>query len=263
MTEYCQGFLVVDDSYGKVDAEHGTGYTGRNYDEHPMHGLGPASANMGEPLISEKDLRDYWIPTKTREKSWPSDHCDRVGSIVKNQANSNYCWIHAPVRGMEVHYVLMGGKKFTLSAFYPGAQIKGGRNQGGSGIVGVEWLVKNGTCVEDFHPPMDFSYRNPSEEKVKNALLHQITSYVECDPRNHQEIWTRLCYNKPVTVGIPDWGHEVLLTFMIWDSAAGPLFGFDNSWDRTWGTNGRGVLRGRKSIFDEAGSIESVEASAS
>jgi hypothetical protein len=37
------------------------------------------------------------------------------------------------------------------------------------------------------------------------------------------------------------------------------LPGFDNSWSKTFGTNGRGVLTGNKTRFDEAGAIIDIE----
>ena len=56
-------------------------------------------------------------------------------------------------------------------------------------------------------------------------------------------------------------GHEVLLTGLVVES--GTIYPvFDNSWNSDWGTNGRGVLHGNKTRYDEAGSIRSVTPSA-
>ncbi len=251
-----QGFHVVDDSYGSVGTQNGTGYESRDYGAYPLVGLEKAIA-FTDPLIDPSEYQER-IAEKTAKKSWIKDLCDQAGLKVKNQQQSSYCWIHAPTHGMEVIYVLNGGVLKVLSAFYAGSQIKGGRNQGGSGIQGLEWLTKHGTCQESMWEPMKFR-GTVTPEIVGNAELHQVQTFVDMDPRNEQQLITRILTNKPVTVGIPAWGHEVLLTFLVWD-AGRVKFGFDNSWGAAWGTAGRGVLEGAKSRFDEAGSIEIVEA---
>lgn len=250
-----QGFPVIDDTFGHIGMD-GTGYESRDYAAYPLCGL-EKSAAFADPVIDPSEYKDR-IEEKTANKSWISDICDLAGLKVKNQSQSSYCWIHAPVHGMEVTYVMNGGAPKVLSAFYAGSQIKGGRNQGGSGITGLEWLTKHGTCLESFWEPMKFS-GNVTPEIVGNAELHQVTKFIDIDASNTQQIITRLLTNRPVTVGIPAWGHEVLLTFLVWDGR--PYFGFDNSWGTSYGKNGRGVLSGAKERFDEAGSIETVEMS--
>lgn len=255
-----QGYHLVDDSFNvDFQGEFGTGYISRDYAEYPLAGL-KCARTFSQPYIPREEYKER-IEEKTRKKTWVRDKCDRVGSKVKNQQNSNYCWMHAPVRGMECVLISQGGVPFTLSAFYPAAQIKRGRNQGGSGIEAVEWLSAHGTCIESLHPPMDFS-TNVSREVVANGLLHQILVYEDLNPTDDDAIITKLLTDHPVTVGIPSWGHEVLITFLLWENGE-VIYGIDNSWGTDWGTNGRGVLQGRMSRFDEAGSIEVIEASAS
>lgn len=251
-----QGFHVVDDSYGDLSNTRGTGYESRDYQAYPLCGLDKAIA-FSDPLIDPSEYQSR-IEEKTAKKTWIKDLCDQAGLTVKNQQSSSYCWIHAPVKGMECIYVLNGGVRKVLSAFYAGSMIKNGRNQGGSGIQGLEWLSKNGTCQESMWEPMKFR-GTVTPEIEGNAELHQVQTFVDMDPRNEQQIITRVLTNKPVTVGIPAWSHEVLITFLVWDGGR-VKFGFDNSWGSAWGTNGRGVLEGAKSRFDEAGSIEVVEA---
>lgn len=256
------GFPVVDDSY-RVDQvldtdEFGTGYVERDYSDYPLGGLKCAMANT-TPTFSQAELLER-IAEKTAKKSWITDKCDAAGLTVKNQSRSSYCWIHAPVHGMEVQYVLQGGDVKVLSAFYAGARIKNGRNQGGSGITGVKWLHENGTCLESMHAPMDFKVdRNPEHEA--NAKLHQLVGWEDLDPRDMMAIFSKIVLDQPVTVGIPAWGHEVLITFLVVESGL-ILPGFDNSWGTSYGKNGRGVLRGKMTRFDEAGSVANVEPAA-
>ena len=259
MTMMFNGFPVVG-----PDAAHshigGTGYEGRDYSRFPIGGLKCSRAPY-RPNVDPARYEEL-IAQKTLGKTWASDLCDKAGVVVKNQQNSSYCWIHAPSHGMEVCNALAGGPKLVFAAFYAGAIIKGGRNQGGSGIEGVQWIAENGICTEEFHKPMDFSTRN-SPEADANAKLHKILEYEEFDSNDHASIISSVLANQPVTVGMPAWGHEVLITFLVFDKSLygwnnGVGYGIDNSWGTDWGNNGRGILSRAYSRFDEAGGIRVV-----
>lgn len=257
--KYHNGYPIIGDDSPTVSAEgHGTGYEPRDYEAWPLNGQEHNRASTIERL-DEQVIREL-IEEKTAKKTWVTDLADRVGSKVKDQQNSSYCWIHAPVRGMEYARIHEGGPVLTLSAFYAGSQIKNGRNQGGSGVTGVNWLVKHGTCKEEMWLPMKFKGQ-VTPEIEENAGLHQIKIAEEIEADDYQMIWSSVVQDHPVTVGIPDWGHEVLLTFL---ALVGRDIneGFDNSWKYTWGNNGRGVLSGRKRRFDEAMRIAAMEQSA-
>ena len=243
------GYPVINDAYSHP--VNGRGYTGRDLTAYP---LGKCGGMYAEPIFTDQQIRDI-IVAKDADKSWITDHCDRIGLTVKNQQNSNYCWNHAPIHGAEVCYCMAGDGKIVLSAFYGAAIIKNGRNQGGSGIVGIEWNQNNGACTEALHPSMDFSTNNSAEAKA-DALRHKIIGYEEIEPSDHRMIQTAVCCNHGVTVGIPDWGHEVLIVRLT--IANGKImYIIDNSWGTSWGNNGRGILEGRRTIFDEAGVIRS------
>ncbi len=158
---------------------------------------------------------------------------------------------------MEVWYALNSLQVKVLSAFYAGAIIQGGRNSGGSGVTGVEFLMKNGTPLESYHPPGNFSTNNTADA-VANAKLHIIDSALEFDPGDLAVAITSAFNDQPFTVGIPGWSHEVLVgTFLVFDKNLyswnnGVGFGFDNSWSPDWGTNGRGILSRNYTRWDEA-----------
>jgi hypothetical protein len=255
-----QGHYVVDDTFKTPDGgagEYGTGYDPRDYASYPICGLKCARPYSG-PRLSKQEIQER-IAEKTANKTWIRDQCDRVGSKVKNQSRSSYCWIHAPTRGMECKRVAMGNKFDPLAAFYAGSMIKNGWDQGGSGIVGVEWLATHGTCLESMWEPMKFRGIN-TPEIIANAAKHQILIWEDMDAGDHDAIASSVIFDDPVTVGIPAWGHEVLITYLVWNAGT-YTFGIDNSWSPDWGDNGRGLLTGRYSRFDEAGRIGSMEAS--
>lgn len=244
-------YPVIDDSYNHVPIGQGTGYTGRDLQAYPL-AQGHCTRAFTGARYKDSDFQSI-IAEKTAKRTWIKDKCDDAGLTVKNQRSSSYCWIHAPVHGMEVNYILQGGIKLVLSAFYPGSRIKNGRNQGGSGIEGAQWLAKNGTCKEEFWAPMKFS-GSVTPEIQNSASLHKIVMWEDLDPRDMNAIFSNVCNDIPVTVGIPAWSHEVLITFLVWKGGK-VVPGIDNSWDTTWGDNGRGLLEGAYARFDEAGSI--------
>lgn len=255
------GFPVVSENAdAKLVAPKGCGrgYERRDFKNFPINCM-PFSRPSTINRLSTQEIKEL-IQEKTANKTWLTDLADRVGSKVKNQSRSSYCWIHAPVRGMELNLVHMGGKPLTLSAFYAGSRIKSGRNEGGWGLQGIKFLHDNGTCREDLWPPMQFRGTVTAEIKA-NAELHQIRLYEEFEPDDYEGIWSSVVQDQPVTVGIPAWGHEVLLTFLVLNGA-NIAEGFDNSWGQSYGKNGRGVLAGKMRRFMEAGRIASMEASA-
>lgn len=252
------GFDVFDDTFRfDPNLDQGTGYIDRDYSEDGMNAY---------PFCSAQNIKSYThdelleiIAEKTAKKTWIRDKCDRVGSKVKNQSRSNYCWKHAPIRGAECNYVMQGGVAHTLSAFWGAAIIKNGRNQGGWGLQAIKFMVENGAPLESFHKPMDFSVdRRP--EVVENAKLHQITGWEDVDPDDQYAIFTRIAMDIPVTLGIPAMGHEMLGTFLV--VINGRIYvGCDNSWGENDGVNGRRVCTGRNARFSEAGCITSNEPS--
>lgn len=253
-----QGFHEVGDDYraAYIPGGYGSGYTGRDRDIDPpcTFGAPPTIKTLSQAELLER------IAEKTAKKTWLSDQADRVGSPVKNQSQSSYCWFHAPTRGLELVDLAAGSKPKRLSAFYGAAQIKNGRNEGGSGIVACRWLAAHGTCLEAMHPPLPdrraFSVDH-DQTHADNAARHKLVDFEDLDPHDMAAIYTRVVLGYPVTVGIPAWGHEVLITFLVVDRGA-ILPGFDNSWSPDWGTNGRGVLTGAKMRFDEAGAIYTI-----
>jgi len=241
-----------------IDEDHpvsifGTGYIPRDFSAYPLAPL-KCSRKFSEPLFTDAEIQEI-IDFKDANNAWLTDIEDRAGLPRKNQQESSYCWIHAPVHLMELDMVVANEPMRELSAFYAGALIKNGRNQGGSGIQGIEWLAEHGTCLQSLHLPMDFSTHN-SVEAIANASLHKIIGHVDIEPDNERAIWTQVCKDQGVTVGIPKWGHEVGIVRLRWDKKAGrPRYIIDNSWGMEWGKAGRGELAGAYEIFDEAGSV--------
>lgn len=252
-----QGFPVVDEFAPHPDpAVHGRGYEPRDYSAHPL-GVGDFCSQYTGPKINPSEFQER-IAEKTAKKTWVSDICDSFGSKVKNQSNTNYCWINAPTRGMEICYVVSNGLVLDLSAAHPGSIIQGGRNAGGSGITAVKFMAKYGVPTTKYWATNKISGSADNDSAaVADAARHKILAYTDIDSDDHDAITSMVLSNRAVTVGIPRWGHEVAITFCVWDNGR-VIHGIDNSWSPDWGNNGRGLLTGAYANYDEAGSIESV-----
>jgi hypothetical protein len=253
MPKFIDDLPLCEPGMPQQPALHGTGYEGPRPD---LSGKLKCSRPFSVPVIPTTSMKDL-ILQKDQNKTWLTDLCDQMGVTVKDQDGSSYCWIHAPTHGMEVCYCQQG-VKLVLSAFYPGAQIKNGRNQGGSGVEGGEWLSEHGTCIEKFHAPDDFSTRT-TPELLADAQLHKIIASEEPDSGDHASIISAVLSNVGVSVGIPAWSHEVLIVRIKYQPGARTIPGFpdfvyviDNSWSTGWGSNGRGALSAVYSRFDEA-----------
>jgi hypothetical protein len=250
MTQYIAGHPVVD---GIVPPGCGTGYVSRDYQSYPHGGLAFASSATPIKELTDAEILEA-IADKTAHKTWITDLCDQIGSGVKNQQNSNYCWGHAATRACEICYVMSGGQHVPLAAFDICALIKGGWNQGGSGIEAIERIARDGVCTEALHRPMDFSPHRSAEQEA-NAQLHKIEAYDDIDVNAHRLIASYVIANIGVSVGIPAWSHEVCITYLVAEGGQW-YFGIDNSWGPdNFGVKGRGVLHGAYSRFDEAGAV--------
>ncbi len=251
---YIQGFPCLEDI--QPSAEHGRGYESRDYQAHPL-GAGDFCSQYAGPKIDPAEFKER-IEEKTAKKQWVTDLCDKLGSRVKNQQRTNYCWIYAPTRGLEVAYITQQGLVLDLSAAHPGSIIQGGRNAGGSGITAVKFMAKYGVPTVKYwaNAKVSNSARDDAAA-VADAARHKIESYTDMDPRDHDAITSMVLSDRGVTVGVPSMTHEMLITFCVWENGR-VIHGVDNSWNYTWGNNGRGLLTGRAANYDEAGSIETV-----
>ncbi len=252
------GYPGIDSAAAPANAAgFGKGYVPRDYLSYPLGALKFAKAAPPIKAMSDAELKEA-IEYKTAKKDWLKDKAQRVGLKVKNQQNSSYCWAHGAVRGCEMAYLFSGGRQFTLAAFDVAACIKGGRNQGGSGVEAVEWIASHGVCREDLHKPMDFS-ANRTAEQSANAQLHKIVAYDDLDPGDHNLIYTYVVNDIGVTIGVPVWSHEICITFLATEN--GIIYpGIANSWGTTYGEDGYAVLHGAYTRFDEAGAVREMSA---
>lgn len=227
----------------------GRGLIPRDFSQEPYGSIDYAEA-LPLPLIPESEWTDR-IEEIEKNKSSIPDVCDQVGLKVKNQAQTNYCWINAPVHCLEIMRVMQGQPYVELSPASVGAIIKNFRNVGGWGTEGTQKLASDGAVPSSLWPnnAIDRQYNTPAAnaERVK----YQVDEWWELKPRSFAELATCLLINIPVAIGLNWWGHEVTAVKLV---KVNGLFAvmIDNSWGTTWGDNGRGVLTRSKATPDDA-----------
>lgn len=269
MKLHFSGAPLFDDDF-VIPADKGTGYQRRSYVDFPLNGQ---SYNQAAPKIkrlSEQEILEIAIE-KIAKKTFLIDHVERIGLPPKDQSQSNFCHIHGPVGLMEALIAFATGAKKILSAFFPGSQITGGRNVGGSGVHDIKWLVENGTCDEDIWKPMKFHGSAAEVAAAKaESVNHKPITVEEFEPGDLVGMFSVLCQDQGLSIGTA-WdggGHEVWLGGLVFKTnKPKPSFGdlrpkFRNSWGN-WGDKGCGVLDGSKFTgIDEVMRIAEVTMSA-
>jgi hypothetical protein len=214
----------------------------------PFGDIPCAPAFPQELLIPESDV-EGWIKEKEERQNRISDHCNKFGLPHKDQAQTNYCWINAPVHCVEIIRLLQHQQMVILSPASCGAKIKGFRNQGGWGQEGLEYIVENGVVPVSMWPANAIDRQYDKPEFWAEAKKYRVTEWMECRPRSWIELVSCLLRNIPVAVGYNWWSHEVTACDVVWIDGTSELR-IRNSW-KGWGENGFGILRGSKKLADD------------
>lgn len=198
--------------------------------------------------------RSEWqarIAERKERKATLAALCDQAGSKVKDQKSTNYCWANGPVRACEVLRVKSGLAPTVLSAASVAAQITRYRNVGGWGKDALDWIVSHGIVPDDKWPNAAISQSYATPANLELAKRYIVTGWWELEPGNLDQLISCLLWGFPVAVGYNWWGHEVCAVDPEWIDGEAAI-AIDNSWGQGWGTNGRGVLQGRKMLPDDA-----------
>jgi hypothetical protein len=240
---------VIDDT--TPDRELFPSWTGRGL-ELPAE---PSYAGVAEPFPDALLVpRGEWqgrIAERTERKQRLRDLVDAAGLPVKDQGSTNYCWVNAPAYCTEVVRVLQGEPTVVLSPASAGAQIKGFRNVGGWGKEALEWIVAHGLVPVAHWPANAIDRRYKTPENLTRARSYRVDEWWVLEPRNLDQLVSCLLRNIPVAVGYKWWGHEVTGLDPVWLDGEVALL-IANSWGPQWGTNGFGVLQGRRLLPDDA-----------
>jgi hypothetical protein len=208
--------------------------------------------------------RSEWqarIKEMEEQKSRHSDIVTTAGLPCKDQDQTNYCWINAPTYAVESKRVVQGQKMVILSPASAGGPIKNFRNVGGWGEEGLSYIAEFGLVPVDLWPAnaIKASYNTAANRAV--AMNYRCTEWWELVPRNLDELISCLFLREPVAVGYNWWGHEVTGCDPVWLDGEIALR-IRNSWAMSWGSQGFGILQGKKMLPDDAVVPRVVTASA-
>lgn len=258
--------LIIDDGNANryVDQWRQEGYsfgmTPRDYAAAPF---GSASRPLYQYQY-ESDrgkLRDR-IKRADENKATPDDWMVAGDVEILDQGQYGYCWMYGTVGAMLTTYAMTGQKAPRLNPFPTAFRGKQGRNQGGWGEEALRYINEFGVVENSLWPGLEAKMSNWDRQEVKdNAKQHVVTQSLELPTNDLYALISVLTDPKlprPVSIGLPWWGHLVYaVRAMILD---GGLFGikFVNSWKITWGDKGRGILTENKARAAEQIAIQRV-----
>lgn len=239
----------VNHVLAKVEDGFSTGLKARNWEEKP---LGTFCQPLDIPLIPRSEWKDR-IEEQEKTQSRLVDLLDVMNVPVKNQQQTNYCWINAPVFCLEVIRAVQGQKYIELSPASVGAKIKNFKNVGGWGTEGLQYLVDHGAVPASLWPCNAIDRKYDTKAADAERPKYQVDEWYELRRRSFDQLMTCLLLRIPVAIGLNWWGHEVTALSPVVLSGRdnfGAIIG--NSWGVDWGDRGRAVLTEAKATPDDA-----------
>lgn len=203
-----------------------------------------------EMLVPRDEWKDRALEMAER-KSRIVDLCDAAGLGVKDQGQTNFCWANAPCHALEITRIIQNQPMVKLSPASVACQINGFRNQGGWGEDALRFLVEHGAVPESQWPANAISKKYLTEANKTAAMQYRVTEWWRLEPRNLEQLISCLLLRMTPAVGYTWWGHEVTAVGVTWSGTDFDI-DIDNSWGSGWGTNGRGALKGKKRLPDDA-----------
>jgi len=217
-------------------------------------------------LIPWEDMPGM-IEEKVKQKSQLSDIRNAAyGSPFKSldQNGQGYCWMYSGTVAVMLLRAKANMPYVRLSAHAGACIIKNFRDQGGWGAQGLDRLRSHGQPSVSLWPEKSMSRANDRPETWENAAQYKVSEgFIDLDAAqydrklSYQQVLTCLLRNIPVIADFNHWGHSVCLMDAV-DVAPAKSnrdesrYGVRliNSWTDNWGSNGTGVLTGRKAIPD-------------
>jgi len=255
MSSHYRGIPIISTD---SEATQGFDSMGRGYDAALAKPAGFAAPLMNVVRIPRAHWSDRIKEQEAKRTS--VEHWCQVGDVkITNQRGYGYCWCYGTVGAIMARYAMEGIKAPYLNAFYPAYLGKGGRNQGGWAGEALEYIDKYGIPEWGVFTDQPTARNAFERAEVKaSAEKHKVASFLEL-PRNDVEALISVLladHPLPVTLGLSWWGHLVYATRVLETSPG--VFGilFRNSWDYSYGDNGRGILTLNKAVAFEQIAID-------
>lgn len=267
MDRFQDRLVIGDDTptaeYAAQSDGRARGLVPRNYDEFPQgcYAAAPAWDIASLPLVPWDEIPDriaHMEETKTRL----IDLVEKLDPLDQN--GQGYCWFYSGTAAIQCLRMRNNQKNVRLSAHSGAWVIKGGRDQGGWGAQGLDFQRDRGVMPVSLWPEKSMNgnayntaanWEVAKEYRATEGFVDLNSAQYDRELTVHQII---SCYlNRiPVISDFNWWGHSVcgLWMYDIYPHkakndpnryAANEIL---NSWARTWGQNGRGILKDSKAF---------------
>ena len=274
-----QNMLVIDDDnymdyVGKKTIVDGAikakGLIPRDYTEHPQGSY--KSTIPYDPDTMPLIPREEWseriadmVAAKSRTGDIRNTFLNGSHIPALDQNGQGYCWAYSTTMCVMMSRMLSNMPYVRLSAHSVAWTIKNGRDQGGWGAQSADFIQERGVMPTNVWPEKSMSggTLNTAENWAKAEPFRIYEAWMDLTPRQYDrdmtfdQVMTCLLNNIPVVGDHNWWGHSVCLVDAHELDSRKSLTDPDrwgtatiNSWSDNWGTNGYGIIRGRKGIPD-------------
>ena len=252
--------VISDENWNPDLAQPGDGMCGC-LPRRSVYGALPFAQPAKVDLIPYEEWPDRIADEERNQSSlWHVWQDSKIGVLMQGQLN--YCWGFSGVTALMLERELQGLPYVPLSPSSVVAPIVGYMNRGGYIEDCLKGMMDQGASSTDYVPQATNRAQEFKPGWREDAHQYRVTMWADV-PADHQTQGTMLFLKRPVPVGLNFWGHSVLFLRVLDRypklKANNPnRYGtkYLNSWDKTWGDGGCGILEGSKQVADQAYAIE-------